>query len=131
MIFPPILDIYIYNNFLGGGCAVGLIIGPNLILDHDVSYKCYAVLSSNQLLIQWAYRQVSISLHKANNFFLLHFTLSQRVRNRMALLLEKLDFFIFGYPPPYSKITTFYSYLFLTLGLSQRRILDPSPSKSV
>ena len=47
-------------------------------------------------------------LHKAKTF-LLHFSLNHVILSRMALFLEKLDFFYFQTPSrPYWKIPTFF-----------------------
>ena len=47
-------------------------------------------------------------VHKTKKI-LLHFLLNHGILNRMALFLGKLDsFLIFGPPPPYWKIPTFF-----------------------
>ena len=47
-------------------------------------------------------------VHKAK-IFLLHFSLNHSILSRMALFLEKLEFFLFSDPlPPYWKIPTFF-----------------------
>ena len=40
--------------------------------------------------------------------FILHFSLNHGILNRMALFLEKLDFFIFGPPPPLLENSNFF-----------------------
>ena len=106
MCLPYIPYIYInLIHFDGEGCAVGLIIGQNLILGHDIYYNCYTGLASNKLLTPYTCRQASIIIRVNLGeqlqcrggylmaFFLLHFLLNHGILNRIALFLDRLDLF--------------------------------------
>ena len=78
----------------------------------SIKIDCFTVLALKQLLIQYTYRQASITIRinvgqqpkwrgviKAN-FCVLHFSLNHGILNRMGLCFKKLDFFLFLDPNP-------------------------------